>query len=658
MVSSERSGIEFDFHSDSKYVVDHSEVKTIGVNLNVKFTPAVGPYFPLIYPIPVVNKTERKRGFFSSTFVKHVNYSAIVKSIESQEMMSINNAENILYDKFSGNVLSSSLKDEYNDKLYSFNYPSHWYYKELREIPDYASWFVQGSVSQGYFSIPTGTIDLTEYLAQGDIVNVFNGSTNVSAYVLSAYTTGVKLIKDDGSQFNSLGGGAVTITMLKPNRENRLDETMQTVVTKKPLTIVSGVFTFPNEEILSSSVLTYDNRNNVRCVIEGDKIGNQVIANAPTNPFLLGVKGDLVAENQFSWQSERKQLPHNHGVRFDGEYADYEPFYELNPADLRWYKILENGHSAFGGNNKWRESGEVTVYDEFGKAIESVDQIKVPSAVLYGYNSAMQLVPVAQAVNAKQQDIAFDGIEDYGYYSTNNYNIAESHFDFDFSNLPPNITIDPTERHSGLKSLKIAGPASIGVYKKLGYDCAESDGIVSGMFVAQECVCIKPFEPRPGEYVVGLWVKEKTSNTPLTYTNGKVHILLKNGSATVINYPAFTASGPIIDGWQRIEGVFAIPEDPNNPGYPLNADGIEVILENYGNQEVFFDDIRIHPFLASMSTVVYDPKTLMPLATHDGNNFTTFYNYDENLSPVRVRVETTEGIKTVSESEFGSFKKY
>ncbi len=658
MVSSERSGIEFDFHSDSKYVVDHSEVKTIGVNLNVKFTPAVGPYFPLIYPIPVVNKTERKRGFFSSTFVKHVNYSAIVKSIETQEMMSINNAENILYDKYSGNVLSSSLKDEFNDKLYSFNYPSHWYYKELREISDYADWSVQGSVSQSYFSIPTGTIDLTEFLAQGDLVNVFDGSTNVSAYVLSAYTTGVKLIKEDGTQFSNLGSGVITISILKPNRENRLDEVMQSVVTKKAINCVPGVFNFPNEEILSSSVLTYDNRNNVRCVIEGDKIGNQVIANAPTNPFLLGVKGDLVAENQFSWQSERKQSLHNHGIRFDGEYVDFESFYELNSADLRWYKILENGHSAFGGNNKWRESGEVTVYDEFGKAIESVDQIKVPSAVLYGYNSAMQLVPVAQSVNAKQQDIAFDGIEDYSYYSTDNYNIAESHFDFDFSNLPPNVTIDPTERHSGLKSLKIVGPASIGVYKKLGHDCAESDGIVSGMFVAQECVCIKPFEPRPGEYVVGLWVKEKTSNIPLTYTNGKVHILLKNGSATVIDYPAFTASGPIIDGWQRIEGVFAIPEDPNNPGYPLNANGIEVILENFGNQEVFFDDIRIHPFLASMSTVVYDPKTLMPLATHDGNNFTTFYNYDENLSPVRVRVETTEGIKTVSESEFGSFKKY
>jgi hypothetical protein len=79
-------------------------------------------------------------------------------------------------------------------------------------------------------------------------------------------------------------------------------------------------------------------------------------------------------------------------------------------------------------------------------------------------------------------------------------------------------------------------------------------------------------------------------------------------------------------------------------------------LENTSGTTVHFDDLRIHPFLAGMTTTVYDPKTLLPLATHDGYNFTTFYNYDENLNLTRVRVETIEGIKTVSESEMGGYK--
>jgi hypothetical protein len=59
---------------------------------------------------------------------------------------------------------------------------------------------------------------------------------------------------------------------------------------------------------------------------------------------------------------------------------------------------------------------------------------------------------------------------------------------------------------------------------------------------------------------------------------------------------------------------------------------------------------------SSMSTIVYDPRTLLPIATHDDYNFTTFYNYDENLVLVRTRVETIEGIRTIMEVESGSIK--
>jgi hypothetical protein len=44
------------------------------------------------------------------------------------------------------------------------------------------------------------------------------------------------------------------------------------------------------------------------------------------------------------------------------------------------------------------------------------------------------------------------------------------------------------------------------------------------------------------------------------------------------------------------------------------------------------------------------------MASHDGYNYTTFYNYDENLNQVRVRVETENGIQTIVESEFGGYK--
>lgn len=80
------------------------------------------------------------------------------------------------------------------------------------------------------------------------------------------------------------------------------------------------------------------------------------------------------------------------------------------------------------------------------------------------------------------------------------------------------------------------------------------------------------------------------------------------------------------------------------------------MLSNTTAGNVYFDDFRMHPFSAGMTTAVYDPATLLKIATHDGYNYTTFYNYDENNQLVRVRVETSEGIKTVSESEMSIYK--
>ena len=64
----------------------------------------------------------------------------------------------------------------------------------------------------------------------------------------------------------------------------------------------------------------------------------------------------------------------------------------------------------------------------------------------------------------------------------------------------------------------------------------------------------------------------------------------------------------------------------------------------------YFDDIRIHPFNANMKTYVYDPINLRLKAELDANNYASFYEYDEEGTLIRTKVETREGIKTVTES--------
>jgi len=178
-------------------------------------------------------------------------------------------------------------------------------------------------------------------------------------------------------------------------------------------------------------------------------------------------------------------------------------------------------------------------------------------------------------------------------------------------------------------------------------DCLTGNEPLQGaVYTAYPCLCVAPFAPTEGDYVLGAWVKVGADNQVTQYSDVSIQVYVSGQLAATV-----VPNGPILDGWQRMEGEFTIPTGVTGQ--------ISVILnnDNIGDQ-VYFDDLRIHPFLAGMTTTVYDPKTLLPLATHDGYNFTTFFNYDENLNQVRVRVETIEGIKTISETEFGGQKSF
>lgn len=72
---------------------------------------------------------------------------------------------------------------------------------------------------------------------------------------------------------------------------------------------------------------------------------------------------------------------------------------------------------------------------------------------------------------------------------------------------------------------------------------------------------------------------------------------------------------------------------------------------------MYFDDIRIQPFNASMKASVYDPFSLRLMAELDDRNYATLYEYDKDGILVRVKQETEKGIYTIQESRTGLRKK-
>ena len=163
------------------------------------------------------------------------------------------------------------------------------------------------------------------------------------------------------------------------------------------------------------------------------------------------------------------------------------------------------------------------------------------------------------------------------------------------------------------------------------FDCAE---------------CVPSFSPIPNEkYLVGGWMKEDFTNKyPDTYIHGGIQITFLDANHNPIGSGAqlFLPSGPIIDGWQRIEDEVTVPS---------NAASVDIALVNIGNAvSVYFDDIRFHPFKSNMKSYVYNPSTQKLTAELDENNYATFYEYDDEGILIRIKKETERGVMTIKET--------
>jgi len=149
---------------------------------------------------------------------------------------------------------------------------------------------------------------------------------------------------------------------------------------------------------------------------------------------------------------------------------------------------------------------------------------------------------------------------------------------------------------------------------------------------------IDSFSLVPGKKMVAsVWVKRSDL---LCNANGYVLSLsVKNSSGTTI--AGFQPREGIIEGWQLFEAQFTVPETGNY---------ITMHWATPAEAAVNFDDFRMHPFNANMKSFVYHPETLRLVAELDENNFSTFYEYDDEGGLIRVKKESRQGIKTIKET--------
>lgn len=156
--------------------------------------------------------------------------------------------------------------------------------------------------------------------------------------------------------------------------------------------------------------------------------------------------------------------------------------------------------------------------------------------------------------------------------------------------------------------------------------------------------CLKSFMPTPGKYIVSAWVKkEGAGSLDTNYNAARLKVSCPSVSGSTVY---FYATGQVIDGWKRIEGVYTIPGTATN--FELK---LEVTSGTY-----LFDDVRMFPYDGSMISYVYDPINLRLLAELDERNYAKIYEYDEEGKLIRVKKETEKGVMTIQENRENSKK--
>ena len=331
------------------------------------------------------------------------------------------------------------------------------------------------------------------------------------------------------------------------------------------------------------------------------------------NPYVTGEKGNWRQHETFAYKAKRaydsQSLLREYGI-----YDNFTPF--------DWYVALTTNLQ-----NGWVRANSVTKYSPHGNVLEEYDALGNYSAAQFGHQKQLA---TAVCNNSRYQEMGYDGFEDYDKFCTD-------HFKFSIS-FPHGVT--DALSHTGLRCLDVKeGAVPPIMIKNVAADASALD----------QQTCLGTFVPIAGKkYVVSAWVKERDAagndlRKVFNYDNSSIRVNISGATQAEFN---FAPSGEIVDGWQRIFGEFEIPSLTSTS----NA-YVEVRLINNGedNCQVFFDDVRIHPFNSNMKSFVYNPLNLRLMATLDENNFATYYIRNQEGQVVKYNVETEKGIITVKE---------
>ncbi|MFC6225877.1 hypothetical protein ACFP2F_21710 [Hymenobacter artigasi] len=246
-------------------------------------------------------------------------------------------------------------------------------------------------------------------------------------------------------------------------------------------------------------------------------------------------------------------------------------------------------------NSHWVKTGETVRYDHYSHTLEARDINALPSAQKIGYN---QTQVIAAATNTRYTELAYSGAEDLVTVS------GSAHFG---GEVIAGGVQDVTKAHTGLASLRLENGQQGFVYQATG---------------GTELDLNKP-------YRLSVWVH---ANDAVAHA-GRLYIAV-NGT-TVAQTSIAAAETKKAGSWYRLSLVATLPSSASGQLITFGC-------ANTAATPVYFDDFRVCPVTASMSSRVYDTPTNRLTYSLDNENLYVRYEYDKAGKLKRVYKETLD----------------
>ncbi|HEY0057633.1 MAG TPA: hypothetical protein VGB56_00775, partial [Flavisolibacter sp.] len=246
-------------------------------------------------------------------------------------------------------------------------------------------------------------------------------------------------------------------------------------------------------------------------------------------------------------------------------------------------EIVKQKRGSFSEENRLR----YYAYDADGNPLEFSKEDDVRQSYIWGYDKTY---PIAKAINAKSNEIFFSSLEE------------GSGWDAGLS------AYDDTKAHTGRRSGRIDPPSG----------AAAS---------AHPTAWLQVSITAPTKFRYSGWIYS-------TAQNAEIFLLARTNTNDYVNYHDHITTSET-NKWVYLEKEFTVP-----------AGVIQLILrvDNNGGGTVWFDDLRLHPSSAQITTYTYD-AFVGTTSESDVNSLPTYYEYDGHNRLLLVRDKDQNIIK-------------